>query len=239
MISETVFAQRFTSLWHQVLPMEEAIVRRVNVSYRSFAVPLESASNPRRRAYINELAFRIFAKASTPGSSLLELRPDEIEELEWTTAAFVSRLRSSEEMAPPDQFEREEALALARRLLRFFQTHEGQGAPLQFAPEFPGCGILNTCLGDLLAEPTLYEVKAGARDIRAVDVRQVITYCALNFAARRYDIRRAVLLNPRQGYFAELDVHEDLARASGSSASEVYAQLLDFLSQDLSPSEVE
>jgi hypothetical protein len=59
----------------------------------------------------------------------------------------------------------------------------------------------------------------------------------LNFAARRYKIERVVLINPRRGVYAALDIHNDLERASGASASEVFGQILDFLSQDVSPTE--
>jgi hypothetical protein len=237
-ISETDFAQRYTSIWHQVLPMADVIARRLNVSYRQFARPLTSTANPRRRAYINELGFRIFTSSMIDG---LPRSPDPsielVEQLEESTAFLISRLRSRDEMPRPDPTEREEALSLSRRLFTFFNQFE-HGALLRAAPEFAGCGIVNTCFGDLLSEPTLFEVKAGARDFRAVDVRQIITYCALNFAARRYDIKRAALINPRQGIFAEIDVHADLERASGVTASEVYAQLLDFMSQDLSQGDV-
>ena len=237
MISETEFAQRYTSLWHQVLPMADSIVRRINVSYEQFAPTLTSKANPRRRAYVNELAFRIFAHSSRDGI-LRQPKPDvdALAELEQSTAFFISRLRSADEISQPDLAEREEALLISRRLFTYFAMHEATN-PLSFAPKFAGCGILNTCVGDIVAEPTLYEVKAGARDFRLIDVRQVVTYCALNFASRRYLINRVVLLNPRRGISAMLDIHEDLSRASGSSASEVYADLLDFLSQDISPNE--
>lgn len=217
--------------------MADVIVRRVNVSYREFATPVRSHANPRRRAYVNELGFRIFTSSIVDG---LPRRPDptpeQLELLEDSTAFFISRLRSKEEMPAPDPAEREEALLVSRRLFSYFHMREHDSV-LRVAPEFSGCGIVNTCFGDVLSEPRLFEVKAGARDFRVIDIRQVITYCALNFASRQYDIKRAVLINPRMGVYAELDVYTDLARASGSSASEVYAQLLDFMSQDLSQGE--
>src|SRR5687767_691650 len=144
--------------------MGDVIVRRVNVSYREFARPVRSRANPRRRAYVNELAFRIFASSIVDG---LPQRPDpsaeRLELLEESTAFFISRLRSTEEMPAPDPAEREEALLVSRRLFSYFYMHE-HGSTLRIAPEFAGCGIVNTCTGDIISEPTLFEVKAGARD---------------------------------------------------------------------------
>jgi hypothetical protein len=217
--------------------MADAIVRRVNVSYQKFAPDLASATRPGRRAYVNELGFRLFPHFSHRGALGLHDPPDEIiEQLEQSTAFFISRLRSAEEIEVPHPAERNEALELGRRLNKCFELLE-PARKLQLAPKFAGCGILDTCVGDVLAEPTLYEIKAGARDFRLIDVRQVITYCALNFASRRYKIERVVLVNPRRGIYAALDIHNDLERASGASASEVFGQILDFLSQDVSPAE--
>lgn len=214
--------------------MAESIVRRVNVGYRVFGQAINSDANPRRRAYINELGFRIFTASIAQG---VVKRPDpapsDLARLEEETAFFISRLRARDEFTAPTVPEREEALTLSRQLYRYFLIHGGDGT-IDAAPHFAGCGIVNTCVGDLISQPTLYEVKAGARDFRLVDIRQVVTYCALNFASRQYVIDRVVLINPRRGIFAEIDIHADISRASGLSASEVYSQLLDFMSQDLS-----
>jgi hypothetical protein len=234
-ISETEFAQKYTSLWHQVLPMADGIVRRINVDFERFASELEGNTSPMRRGYVNELAFRIFASFVIGGElHYPEPKPNLLSDLEEKTTRYIARLHSPNISSPPTAAERGEAISLSRRLYKFFVSRE-QGSNLRVNPEFAGCGILNTCVGDAYAEPTLYEIKAGARDFRLIDIRQVVTYCALNFEARRYDIQRVILLNPRLGIYATLPIHDDVARASGLPAAEVYSQILDFLSQDLAP----
>jgi hypothetical protein len=232
-ISETEFSQKYTSLWHQVLPMADGIVRRINVDYERFGPELQSNTSPMRRGYVNELGFRIFASSVMKGElQYPEPKVGLLSELEEETARYIARLRSTKISEPPTIAERREAIFLSQRLYKFFISRE-PGSNLRVHPEFAGCGILNTCVGDVYAEPTLYEIKAGARDFRLIDIRQVVTYCALNFEARRYDIQRVILLNPRLGIYATLPIHDDVARASGLPAAEVYSQILDFLSQDL------
>jgi hypothetical protein len=73
-------------------------------------------------------------------------------------------------------------------------------------PVFPGCGFIDTCRGDVLVCKTLFEVKAGDRLFRSIDVRQLVTYAALNLVSRQHKIHKVGLFNPRVGIRAAVEV---------------------------------
>jgi hypothetical protein len=67
-----------------------------------------------------------------------------------------------------------------------------------------------------------------------IDVRQTLLYCALEFAAKAYDIRDICLVNPREGtYFTESLIHLcDLV--AGRSATEVLGEIVEYVSEPIS-----
>ena len=81
----------------------------------------------------------------------------------------------------------------------------------------------------------LWEVKSGDRHFRQTDIRQVLTYCALNYASRTRVIDRFSLVNPRAGVIACGTV-DDLARAvAASDPQALFEEIVAFLSfQDAS-----
>jgi hypothetical protein len=121
-----------------------------------------------------------------------------------------------------------EAIALANRLHRFlrYKCHSKQTS---FRPTFKGCGILDSCEADILCGDTLIEVKAGDRTFRAVDLRQVLAYCALNHVDKQYKIEGIAIVNPRHGVgsvFRLIDVVRGLAACG---PTELFEQIIDFL----------
>lgn len=67
--------------------------------------------------------------------------------------------------------------------------------------------------------------------VRLGDLRQVLIYCALNFAAKGYDISSVCLVNPRAGTYVEEDVEFLCRAASGASAVEVLAAIVEYCSE--------
>lgn len=110
---------------------------------------------------------------------------------------------------------------------------------LNHDPEFPGCGILSNCRGDLLWGKTLVEIKAtrdsGRRAVfRPEDFRQLLIYCALNYlAGDMYEIVNIQLFNPRRGYRWEANLDDFVSMISESTTAELFEQIGWFLS-DLS-----
>jgi hypothetical protein len=115
------------------------------------------------------------------------------------------------------------------RLLRMFSF--GRPADgLLTEPIFPGCGIVDTCKGDLIVSDTLFEVKAGDRKFRSVDIRQLITYATLNQIAKRFRIDRIGLFNPRIGISVTIPVDDLCFEISGKRSDELFSQIASVIS---------
>jgi hypothetical protein len=128
--------------------------------------------------------------------------------------------------SPPNYHEWREAEKLRSRLHRFFE----EAGDMIVGPFFRGCGILNSCQGDVLSEETLFEVKAGDRPFRITDIRQLLIYAALNFESREHQINRLGLFNPRLGTYVTGDVEQFSLQLCGMSSSELFGIIVAFLS---------
>jgi hypothetical protein len=181
------------------------------------------------------LAFLLFVEAARTGQA--DGRALDAEILAACSAravAHVKRMRAFHRRPPrpPGPAEIEEALQLASRTSAFFaHIHVQPETPL---PIFPGCGWLDECHGDVLGAALLVEVKGGDRQFLSVDIQQVLTYAALNFAAKKYDIERVALVNARLGTYFTIGVEELCERLSGRSAIEVLSGIVDYVSEPAS-----
>ncbi|WFU71964.1 hypothetical protein [Bradyrhizobium sp. CB2312] len=111
------------------------------------------------------------------------------------------------------------------RLSRMF-CFDGMGGALLIEPSFPGCGMIDAGKGDLIYSNALYEIKAGDRLFRSVDVRQLITYSALNYVSKRFQIDSLGLFNPRVGVSATIPVDDLCAEISGKQSSDLFFDIV-------------
>jgi hypothetical protein len=125
-----------------------------------------------------------------------------------------------------------EAKHLANRLAFYFRTRTPQS--LVPRPFFPGCGWVDDAEGDVMADSTLFEVKAGERQFRGSDVRQLLCYCALSFSAKVYDIENVCLINPRFGTFFQEDVESLCRKTAGLSAADVLGEIVNYIAEPFS-----
>lgn len=102
--------------------------------------------------------------------------------------------------------------------LRIRLVRDGDINSIICRPEFKGCGIVDKCEGDILIENTLYEIKAGERPFRSIDLRQVLTYLALNRISESVGIDSIGVVNPRVGISFEMSVDEFSFEISGRDA---------------------
>jgi hypothetical protein len=102
--------------------------------------------------------------------------------------------------------------------------------PIVMQPRFRGCGILDSCYGDILAGSCLYESKMVDRNLRSADLRQLLIYCALNYRSHQYNIDRVAVLNVRRATVYEFAVDSLARRAARKSAPKVFHQIADFVS---------
>jgi hypothetical protein len=143
---------------------------------------------------------------------------------------YIQRLSGSK-INEVTQKEIEESEELAYSLFLYFQNTDLNS--LIFWPSFIGCGRLNSCKGDIVLENKLIEVKAGERHFRLIDVRQVITYLALNFCSKKYKLQDIALLNPRTGLVFETSVSILIESCSGRRPVDVFSDIVDFVSTEI------
>jgi hypothetical protein len=191
-----------------------------------------SSIAPNRRALVNELAFEMFAASLVEGGLHNVVGSSErVAALYISTSAKMQRFaRFGLQQGPLTHHEQSEAIKLARRTELFLKRYES--GPL-VRPQFPGCGMLDAVEGDLLVNKTLFEVKAGDRAYRGVDLRQLLTYCALNYTAGSHDIESVGLLNPRAGTYFTESLGVVCVRLSGEPVESVLGRIRSFVSTAL------
>jgi hypothetical protein len=180
---------------------------------------------------INEFAFRLFVagvKASIPPE---DLSPDTVDRCAGETIAYITHLGAGSRIpvVPITKWGATEARTLATALTSFFRLHPAN--LLLPTPPFRGCGWLDDAEGDVLADETLIEVKAGDRLFRGIDLRQLLCYCALNFSAKSYEIDSICLLNPRSGTYFIDDLEHLCRQTAGTSATNVLGEIVGYVSE--------
>lgn len=220
MISEIKFIRDYTSFWRTISPLSEDFVRQINLSVLNrYESELHSISITSRIALINEVGFEIFSRCREKNLQPNMIPLNEVLEIAAKVSFYISQLRNGaplfkEKMAIE---EINEAQELASRLLKFFQKFE----KIMIKPRFLGCGRLDSCQGDIIADNILYEIKSGNRPFKSVDLRQLLLYLSLNHYSKQYEIQRLGLYNPRKGFHFEMPHEEFSIHFSGLSTEEL------------------
>jgi len=220
MISEIVFVRDYTSFWRTISPLSEDFVRHINMHVLDrYEAELITKTVTSRRAIINEIGFELFCTCYETGSTSDHIIAHEIHNIANKTSSYISSLRTR---APKfesqlSEEEIEEAKKIGERLLNFFQNFN----TVILRPKFPGCGQLNSCFGDIIADDTLYEIKSGGRPFRSIDLRQLVLYLALNRLSPEYNVNNLALYNPRQGFHFVMSQNEFALQFSGLSSEEL------------------
>lgn len=230
MITEKRFASSHNGFWRELLPMSEHYIRSTNLSLGRVFRPLDGSSPTSLHGVINELAFRLFSRAKRDSVEVRGLSEAVIAEEQAEAMLFISNFRQHGRKAirPPGPDEIREATTLALRTESFFQ--EAVEGPLIVSPTFPGCGWLSQCNGDALADGVLYEIKSGDRLFRALDLKQLLIYCALNYAAKEHQIDAICLVNPREGVHFSESLNTLCEALAGQSAVEVLGEIVEYVS---------
>lgn len=238
MISEKQFAESFAGFWNQCLPfltpqsMAELNAKAVQMvdSEGRDVLPLDATEPTDLNDLVAETAFGMFAAAHRKGESVRSI--SQISELCANVAeeAFerirVLRIYAGKEV--PDELQTfTDAVELAIRLESFFERENIDSIVIQ--PKFPGCGILNTCFGDVHGSDCLYEIKTVERNIRSSDIRQVLGYCALNSKSHNYSIKSVCLLNPRRGQFLRIGLEMLAQHTARKHAADLMHEIGEFL----------
>ncbi len=127
-----------------------------------------------------------------------------------------------------DDDENKEVAEIADRLNKVFDFSKS----VVLRPMFPGCGYVDSSEGDVIFGSTLFEIKTVDRAVRSSDIRQTITYAALNAASAssRFNICGIGLFNPRRGQFCDIEIEHICSEISGRPAQELFEVIIQALS---------
>lgn len=231
MIDAVSFATTYNAFWNSSTPTCEHFVRRLNMEgVERFEPPIPKGGGS-KHALIAEFAFSLFVESmrkSKPPEKLLadaEVLESAWRETEKRLAPYVihgvvvTRDISEEEW--------EEVVAISRATANFFG---GSAAGCILRPMFSGCGYIDESEGDIIFDKCIFEVKTVDRPYRSVDLRQVITYAALNFSSHQYDVESVGLFNPRAGTFFKTELDRMCWEISGQPAQELLSMIVETIS---------
>jgi hypothetical protein len=229
-ISERKFSNSYSSFWNQLLPTADSFVRRLNLTCERFTKPIDSSLSVDRdkRAVINELAFRLFKEQANSG----KISSGKIISLEQDVRSYIERLAPSiKKLTALSKEELIESEKIAASLSAYFYKPDFKA--MTFWPLLKGCGQLDACRADIIYKNKLIEVKAGDRHFRITDLRQIITYLALNFYSQQYQLAYIALVNPRTGKEFECAIDTLIESCSGKKSVDVFSDVIDFLSAEV------
>lgn len=237
MISEKQFSEQFSGFWGQSLPfLTPQVIAEMNVNgnpmpdSRGFVTkPLDPTEDSSNNDLVADTGFGIFAAAIQSRKPVHSIQNAALlKRISKSAFERIKRLRSIEGKSKMNHLSGTgDSMEIAVRLEDFFEK-EGTGE-LIIQPRFKGCGILDSCYGDLFMNTTLYEVKCVERNLRSIDLRQVLSYCALNYQSRQYVIDDVCVVNPRRGISFRFNVEALSQKASGKNSAELFHQIGDFL----------
>jgi hypothetical protein len=228
-IPVSAFCKMYSSFWKEVAPTTDMFVRRLNLGHYEREFPeMTIPTQATRRGFINEIAFAVFCQSVREGKGwpLGKLSQTEFNQAVASVRATTAREEVYGEIRE-DVFGPEEFLDVEEqrnRLMRFLFLNRSVER-LVVEPVFPGCGIIDTGRGDLIASNILYEVKAGDRLFRSIDIRQLIMYGTLNHISKSFRIERVGLFNPRIGISATIPIDDLCFEISGKNSAELFAEI--------------
>jgi hypothetical protein len=230
MISERKFSKSFSSFWNELLPIAEDYVRLMNRILIRYCKPTKSELkiNRDKRSVINELSFRLFMY-SVKG---IHLSSNDKHKLSIKVISYIKRIAPNiQTELTLNKIELNEAEFLSHSLADYFKDDKTE--LLKFWPDFKGCGIIHSCKGDIIDNNKLIEVKAGDRNFRITDIRQIITYLALNSISKQYTIKNIALVNPRKGLSFNTNVEEFIEGCSKKKPIDIFGDIIDFISTEI------
>lgn len=226
MIDAAKFSTAFTAFWNMATPTCEHFIRNINLNlYDRFDAPMVKADTS-DRAFIAEFGFSLFVETMWPsvGGRSNEEIVLAAREMAVKRLAKIQGINSIPKDISSEQ--KREIGEIASRLCNFF-TVRGSAIP---RPVLPGCGFIDRAEADIIYNSTIFEIKTVDRGFRSNDIRQLITYAALNKLSKSYLAERVGLLNPRAGTFFELDIDIVSREISGKSSSELFDDIYEVIS---------
>lgn len=241
MISERAFAKSFASFWQELVPLlTPRFVGLFNEAYKKtlvdetgrelHGVPIEPST---RADIVAEFAFwgaRMMQESGRAPDGLLD-DPAMVQEVSQRAFEVVRQYEGvkPDVVGPLHPTELRQGLALVKNYASLYRACQPT-TRIEFGPRFQGCGFLNAAEGDLGIDGTLVEVKTTTRKVAGKDLRQLITYLALDAGAGRQRWSHVAVFNPRRGTLHRADVDALLLRISGGKPRvDVLGELVEFV----------
>lgn len=228
-ISEHQFSTHYSSVWRSVTPLSDGFWAIENKQAERVDPPLRSSAPKEMRAIVNEIAFLVFCELRPSKRRISESMIRTAAEAKFQEAIdYIARFSNAQPFKLSDINDgcRIEVNDLVNRLLGYFP----RTATTILRPKFPGCGLLSACEGDLIQGDCLYEVKAGDRAFRILDLRQLLTYSALAYASDSLTFSRIGLFNPRTGVAWSKSLDEVCQSIAGLKPNDTLSTLADHFS---------
>lgn len=217
MISERTFNALHRDFWRSVMPRSEQMTRLLNASRKSVLPVFSGISNAEKRGLINEAATRLAHSAIICNCTVAALSDDDRRVALDAATQFIERFRSGQDyhLASLNACDLDESNRIAERTLEMFQLI---GLSPNMFVRVPGAGIIDSCDVDAVDGDGVIEIKAGNRNCRSEDIRQVLVYAALlELSCQISRVRVVEILNPRLGWHISSDMESLLEMAGGRS----------------------
>jgi hypothetical protein len=233
MISERRLVSSHSSFWRNAMPLGDSFVRFMNSSLERFDVPVNPPKKGSRNSLISELSFRLYENYILVGEDLFSSRVNSPKVLQFADEVirYISKMDRNLSAVDMSDVEIAEAKLWARALHRF-EKYVCPGQRVIARPAFEGCGIIDPCSGDLLIGTTLWELKNVERDFRLADLRQLLAYCALNYASQQFDIKEVGLVNARHGVYFQVSLTSLALMSSAMTEGELLGEIVRYVTAD-------
>jgi hypothetical protein len=194
----------------------EPVISVANIHQTPLGTAVMNRSIPQRNALIAETAF-LLARSAFAGDSYSR------EEVEEKARDFLLKLPRGADSRPELTSAEWHEVG---RLAQVTQKYTSLLVEPELSPVIPGCGVVDSAIGDVLAGPELVEVKTVARPFRVPDLRQALTYSAMLYSAGR-SVEHITLLNPRRARVVKMSIGRIAAGVRGGSAVELLQDLVE------------
>lgn len=220
MISEVSFSRGYTSFWIEYTPWLNDYITSINKYFvNSLYTPIEVQEDPSFRSINNVIAFTLF-------KNIIKFNDNNLSKSFNEASAILKNFpRNNLEDYSSDALQNEIINIQTKRLIENYK-----GKDILFSPQFNGCGILESCSGDIFYNDTLVEIKAGERMFTPSDLKQLIIYCALNgLSNSKIKIINIELFNPRQGLCWKSSLNDVIFSISDLPIDDLFNQIGKFL----------
>ncbi|WP_256382790.1 hypothetical protein [Photobacterium toruni] len=196
--------------------------------------PLTPAIRKNNIALINVISFELVKGVVIRNLSIDNIskqdffKSSEFREIFDSSMLFISRFSYGNEVELPlGNDEIHEILVLYKSI---YARYVANSKLIYIEPEFSGCGFINQANGDIACDDTLIELKSGERNFSVMDLRQMLTYCALNHSMKTpFTIKKIEFFNPRMGIVYSEDIESFCQNLSALSSKELFSEIQKFI----------